>query len=87
MEVGTGKRFAALWPGSGLWASVASALGLCGTQSPSCPGPPSHPTAGGKFGEEVGFILQGIRVLLLEILLPLKGCRGFVDQVDICIGN
>ena len=47
----------------------------------------SEPDTGGKFGEEVGFILQGIRVLLLEILLPLKGCRGFVDQVDICIGN
>lgn len=35
----------------------------------------------------MGFILQGIRVLLLEILLPLKGCRVFVDQVDVCIGN
>lgn len=39
-----------------------------------------------KFGEEVGFILKGIWVRL-EILLPVKGCRGFVEQADICIGT
>ena len=40
-------------------------------------------TADGDFGHEIK------RHMLFErkAMTNLKGCRGFVDQVDICIGN
>lgn len=45
----------------------------------------SEPDTGERVGEESGFHLQGIRVLLLEILLPIKVAESFVDQVEIFV--